>query len=353
LFNPLICFSFSVKWEGVNANGHEVERTFTILQSPSLGDSKTFSVLATQRAVLRNGRRTRIIDAMEFLFSVVGLPHFVVRYFARSTDSVEAGAIRHGLRKLIEYVPNPNNLSSGFQPGVNEVVQERYFWQGEGSDWGDLSVTESTDSSTGANIYTICSTNDIGVTVCVYSTDIWSQLTVNGSTFSVDPNAIHHSFDISNFPWNGTNTQLALKTHFEAITGAKNLNNDSLLDENQSGINLGDDTDNSTPLAAWNDTVSVTGSGCSSTADVIRSAIFESDPSSDTDTNINSALSQWSGEVSLNLETRIVYFSFLTDCNQPTDIFWDPEMGFVDTNFATIVYPSLSLLFLAILAIIF
>jgi len=350
LIVSLISVCYSLEWQGVNANGHPVERTFTVLQSPDKGDPYTFSVLATQRKAIG---KSKTIDAIEFTFSVIGLPHFVVRFFAHSSDSVEATAHRHALRKLVEYIPNPLNSSAGFQPGTNNltvIVQEQFFWGSDAaSDWSALSVTESTDSSTGANIYTICSTNGIGVNLCVYSADIWSQLTVNGSTFSVDPNSIHHSLDISNFPWLGTNTQLALKVHFEAHTRVVPLNDSSLLNSGEQAFDLSDSGTGKRPVSSWDDTVSVAGSDCSSTADVVRSVIYENDVVGDLDQNIQSAMSQWSDEVDINLITRIVYFSFLTDCNQPTNINWDPEDGIVDSG-SFILFPTLSIVLLAILS---
>jgi len=304
---------------------------------------------------MQTEKKLKLLDAIEFSFSVVGLPHFVARYFAKSGDSIETGAIRHGLRKLVEYQPG-NDSSAGFQPGVNTIVQERLFWgTGSGSKWGALTVSESTDSTTGATVYSICSTNDISVTVCAFGVDIWSELTVNGSKFAVDPNSIHHLFNISNFPWKGTNTQLALKTHFEAVSQVVPINETTLLNSGEAGFNLSDSSDGSvTPAASWNTTVSVTGTGCSATAPVVRSVIYSSDVAADEDVNINTATNQWSGEVNLKLITRIVYFSFLTDCNQPTDILWDPDMGFVDSgSFASVIFPSLSLLLLALFSLLF
>jgi len=352
VFLSCLCFSYSLKWEGTNANGHLVERTFSVLKSPALGDPYTFAVLATQRSVNSKGHKSRIIDALEFVFSVVGLPHFVVRYFARSTDSIEAGAIRHGLRKLVEYFPGAN-ASAGFEPGVNNISSIQYFWgSGPSAQWSQLSVVENTDSSSGANTYTVCSSNGIGVTICIYSTDIFSEMMINGSKFGIDPNSIHHSLNIASFPWTGTNTQLALKVHFEAISKVAELTNSSLLDTNEDALNLSDDSDTTKAYASWNKTVSVTGAGCSPTAPVVRSVIYENDPTFDKDVNVNTATGQWSGEVNVNFITRLVYYSFLTDCNQPTNILWDPDMGFVD-SFASFVYPSLSLMLLALLSLLF
>jgi len=346
-----ISLSYSLKWEGVNALGHPVIRTFRVIKSPALGNKFTFTIRATQRPVDGDGHKVKVANALEFTFSVVGLPHYVVRHFERSADTIESGAVRHGLRKLVEYVPS--SPTAGYTPGVQNITQIRYFWKGSGSAWSQLSVTQST-SATGGNVYAVCSTNDIGVTFCFYVADIWSQLTVNGSVFAIDPNSIRHTLDISKFPWLGTNTQLALKVHFEAKSRVVSLNDTSFLDPNEDALDLSDPSDTKKPIASWDKFVNVTGAGCSATAPVLRSVIWTTDIASDADVNIETALTQWTGEITLNLVLRTVYFSFLTDCNQPTDIYWDPEIGFaIIGNFGSFVFPSLSLLFFVLLSLLF
>jgi len=351
----IISVTYSLKWEGDNANGHPVTRTFRILESPALGNPYTFRVLAVQRAVNTKTHKTVFTDAIEFTFSVVGLPHFVVRYFAKSTNTtIESSAIRHGLRKLVEYRPGNASESAGFVPGEGEIVQEKYFWSGPGSVWSELMISNMTTSA-GANVYQICSSNDIGVTVCFYAADVWNQLTVNGSRFDIDPNAIHHTLDISNFPWKDTDTNLALKVQYEATSRVIALNDSDLVGPNEEALDLsneGTSTTTARPVAAWSTNVTVTGAGCDSVAPVVRSVIFFNDTIYDPDVGVAIALALWSGEVNLNLVLRIVYFSFLTDCNQPTDIFWDPDMGYVDeasvASNAYLIFPSA---FLALLAI--
>jgi hypothetical protein len=352
IISTLLAVSLGLRWEGTNENGHPVIRTFNVLASPAKGNPYTFTVLATQRQA--QGKH-KIQDAIEFTFSVVGLPHFTVRHFDRSTDTVEARGCRHALRKIVEYVESVNG-TGGYEPGTDTKLQESTFWGvGAGSDWSALDVSNS--SVNGANVFSVCSSNGVGVTICFYAADIWSQLTVNGSSFSVDPNSIHHTLNILNFPFlrSDGSSRLALKTHFEAVSRVVVLNDTTLLDNpNENALDLSVEGDDKKPVAAWDTTVSVTGSGCDSSADVLRSVLYETDVTADEDVNINTALGMWSGEVKLNFLTRITYLSFLTECTggEPTDIFWDPDVGVVDNgSFASTIFPSLILL-LALLSIV-
>jgi len=307
---------------------------------------------------MQKEKKTKIQDALEFTFSVVGLPHYTIRYLKVSTDQIEGGAIRHGLRKLIEYVPG-TNASAGYEPGKDNKTQEMWFWKGQGSTWSNLAVSTSTDPSTTATTYTVCSSNDVGVTICMFGADIATELSVNGSKFQLDPNSLHHSLNITKFPFLRNDTQLCLKTHFEAVTRVQGLQseNDTLLDANEDGIDLSDPTESTPPpVAAWLDYVNVTGTGCSATAPVVRSAILQSEVVGDIDANITTALNKWTGEISMSLITRYVYFSFLTDCPQPSNIYWDPEMGYVQpdsTSGVSYSVPSVVLVLIAVFALYF
>jgi hypothetical protein len=354
----------SVHWTGTDANGDEVIRTFRVLKSPAMGFPDTFTILAVQRELepQPSGKKhktvSRIEDALEFTFSVVALPHYTIRYYKASTDQVETGAVRHGLRKLIEYVPGVN-ASAGFQPGQDNKTSEMYFWKGTGSSWSNLQVQTSVDQSTGANQTSVCTSNDVGVTICMYISDLTSQLTVNGSQFKLSPNSIHHTLTISKYPFLRNDTQLCLKTHFEARTRVLPLSNATVLDSNEDALDLSDgNSSGASPIAAWQTTVNVQGNGCSATAPVVRSDLFQTEVSGDVDANITNVLSKLSGEISINLITRYVYFSYLTNCPQPSNIYWDPDVGYVDAQPSSAVsfnaIPSaVIILIIALLAIHF
>jgi len=328
LFIALGCFlsANGLQWIGYGARGNEVVRTINVIASPAMGEPHTYAVLATQRSVRSNGRVSRIQDAIEFTFSTVGLPHVTLRHFARSSDGVEARAARHAFRKLVEYV-NVNS-DPGYQPENDTKVQSYYFWN---NTWSPLTVS-STTTAGGATVTSICTnTANSVVVLCVYLTDIATDLTVNGSVFHLDDQAIHHTLTINNFPFINTNSQLALKAHFEAKTRVVDWNE---TDANEAAEDLSDAGDDHHPVAAWNTYVNVTGAGCTPTATVEREAIRIVESINDTD-NLPASATQFPDHISFSTILRITYFSFLTNAGcRPTQIFWDPDLGLVDDSAA-------------------
>jgi hypothetical protein len=277
-----------------------------------------FTILATQTFA----HSKRVADAIEWTFSTGGLPHFVFRHFEKASDAAETRAARHGYRKIIEYEENPNG-TAGFEPGVDRIVQNYYFWQG--ITWSPLAVTKTT--ANGANTYSICTSSSNGVVaLCAYLTDIFTNITVNGSVVQLDNHMIHHTLSITNFPYQSSTSRLALKTHFEAHTRVAQWNDSSSLGSNENAIDLSDAGDNYKPAAAWDDFVTVTGTGCSNTVPVLRSSIMVNESSADADA-LSLAAQNSDVDISIGLIERITYFSYLTDCAMPAKIFWDPEFG--------------------------
>jgi len=58
-------------------------------------------------------------------------------------------------------------------------------------------------------------------------------------------------------------------------------------------------------------------------------SIYDTDTLTGNSANLN-------GDITINLIERISYFSFLTDCSEPTSIFWDPDMGIAGTTSAAV-----------------
>jgi len=347
LFIALGCFlsANGLQWIGYGASGNEVERTITVLASPDQGNPHTYAVLATQREVRENAKGQhigKVVDAIEFTFSTIGIPHFTLRHFARSSDLVEARAGRHAFRKIVEYVNE--NSDPGFQPENDTKVQSFYLWL---QVWSPLAVATTT-SATGATVTSICthSANNV-VEICAFLADIATELTVNGSVFRLDDQAIHHTLSINNFPFMNTNSQLAIKAHFEAKTRIADYNN---TDAQEAAQDLSDAGDDHHPVVAWNTYVNVTGTGCAATAPVQREILRIRDSINDTDIVPAGAL-QFPDSISFSTIIRITYFSFLTGAGcEPTQIFWDPDLGLVDDSSAAfVVVPSF--LFVAFFAI--
>jgi len=302
-----------------------------------MGEPHTYAILATQTDVRTNAKGQKVgkvQDAIEFTFSTVGLPHYTLRHFAKSTDSVETRAARHGFRKLVEYV-NVNS-DPGYQPENDTKIQSYYFWN---NTWSPLTVS-TTSTAGGATVTSVCTnTANSVVVLCAYLTDIAAALTVNGSVFELDNQAIHHTLTINNFPFINTNSQLALKVHFEAKTRVVDWNDTQ---PNEQAEDLSDAGDDHHPVAAWNTYVNVTGAGCTPTATVEREAIRIVESINDTD-NLPASATQYPDTISFSTIIRITYFSYLTNVGcTPTQIFWDPDLGLVDDSPATgyMVVPS-------------
>jgi len=168
---------------------------------------------------------------------------------------------------------------------------------------------------------------------------------------------IHHSFEINNFPYRSATSRLALKVHFEAHTRVATWNDSTSLDTNEAAIDLSDAGDDHKPVVPWNNYVNVTGTGCAATAPVLRSVIWANESIFDVD-HLSAAAQDLDGTFTIALIERIVYFSFLTDCSEPTTIFWDPDLGIqypsgTETSSAITVLPSLLFLIASLLAIMF
>jgi len=334
----LACFlsAQGIQWIGYNAAGNEVRRVIRVLASPDQGNPHTYTILATQQDIATNAKGknvSKVKDAIEFSFSTVGLPHLTLKHYASATDTVETRAGRHVLRKLLEYVNQ--DADPGYQPEDDLNVQNYYFWN---HTWTPLAVTTQTVG--GATVTSICTnTENSVVIICAYLTDIAASLTVNGSAFALDNQAIHHTLTINNFPFRVNNSRLAAKAHFEAKTRVVQYNSTGL---DEAALDLSDAEDDHHPIAAWSTFINVTGAGCTPTAPVQREIIRTVESSNDVDVMPASAL-QFPEQISFATIIRITYFSFLTNC-QPTQIFWDPDFGLVDdsasTSSSVVVVPS-------------
>jgi hypothetical protein len=261
-------------------------------------------------------------DAVDLLFSVNVLPHITVRHYVASTDVVEARAARHGIRKLIEYVENgaPN---SGFDPDNDTMVSNYTLWN---KVWSVLDVTTLTVN--GASVVKVCSHTAV-VEVCTYFTNIGADLSVNGSAFHVDNNAVHHTLRIMNFPYTQTGTRLAVKVHYESRTIVQDMTSGTSVGE-AGTVLVGNSGDTIQPVAAWATSVTLSGgTSCPATAMVARDIYRDVESVKDIDNAPNLP-----SETTITLKEHFTYFSFLTTC-QPAGIYWDPDIGVQDDSTAS------------------
>jgi len=294
------------------------------------------------------------VDAILIKIATNWIPRFVFRYFEKDSDSADLFGARWALWKIIEYSESGN--AQGFQPGNDTIVSSLHLW---GTSWNRMGYTSNTQAD-GSTIYNVCSnlTDPMAiVTVCVHLT----TKPTNSSGHHFDPNSIKWSFDISDYLFQGTDTLLALKVSFDTVDAVKELNDTDPDDAgetgnvNTDGLVLASDGTGYEAYADWVTTVSVTGTGCDATANVIKSAVIAG---------------QWSGDIdpipadpdtdgiSVNRTVRVSYFSFLTTPTGcvPTDILWDPTMGVStpsssQTSSAATVLPMILVIALAILSL--
>jgi len=322
----LISFSSvsAFRWWGTNAYGQEVVRTFNVIDSPPT-NPHTFDARLVQSSTTEH---RRFQDAIEFYFTTNWLPSLGLRHFAHAGDVIEKRAARHGLRKLIEYTEGSNG-TAGFEPGVDNIVQNYYLWA---QTWTELKVTFTTNSGDNKT-YSICTHSADGVvTICLYLTSVVSQLTVNGSAFHLDPNDFKFTIDINNFPYlKPGQSRLALKVHFDAHTRVVDYNQTdaSAMNSTEDALDLSDEGDDVRPVFAMDKFVNVTGTGCSSSAPVTRYIIMQNESIYDVD----DISTDYTDDIELTLVRRFTYFSFLT--NQGCDaanIYWDPDFGVSDNG---------------------
>jgi len=321
------------QWKVWETNGQKMIRTLNVVKQPP-AFPYTYEVRATERTG-RTWRGSKIKDAVDFIISVDKIPHYTVRHFDKDTDNVERRAARHGLRKLVEYVKAPN-ATGAFSPDTDTIIQNYYLWN---QTWTPLRVN-SLSTSVGATATSVCSnTIDDVVELCAFIADLSTPLMANGSSMSVDNNAIHHTLKITNFPFRNTNSRLALKVHYESVSKAKDVDH-TQTDTDEDGTDLSADGDSIKPVATWKKTVDVKGTGCSATANVVRDIFRDTESTRDVDVRTPNA----DIETSIAITQHITYFSFETDC-QPQTIFWDPDLGINDnTSSATSFLPSLFLI---------
>jgi len=336
LFAVIIASASCLKWRGYDDNGNPVARTFTILRAPPK-DPHVIEWRAVQRSF---SDKKRNIDAIQFTFSTNFFPHYTIRHFTKDSDSLEARAARHGLRKIIEYEDSGN---PGYDPDVDVQVSNYSLWNRQ---WTQIGKVQSTVN--GANLVEACThTTDGIVELCLLFTDIVAELTVNGSKFTVDNNAIHHTLRIQNNSFVSPTSRLSLKTHLHVREKVVDFNDPNSVDANsEAALNLGsasDDADNVHPVAAWSKSVEA----CGGSAPVVRDVLRDVESMRDIDFGFPNNGSMDDG-IQITLIQKLTYHSFLTNCSHP-DIYWDPDLGIVDNSNSSSGYFLLPSMFLSIL----
>jgi hypothetical protein len=322
-----------ILWRRKDKDGNDIVRAIKVLKSPRNGFDHTFEVVAG-----RKNTDTQDIDAIRFLFSTVWTPRHVINHFSRDEDSAELFSARWLLWKLVEY----QNVDSApeYDPRTDNKVSDYHLW---GRSWSTLAYTQTTID--GAEYHALCTElNDTqprpDVKICINIAD--RRVLAKRA----DPNAIKFSLEIGNYPYQTANTRLALKVSFNSKNIVRDLAESgdgearTEIDKSaESALEVATEDDGSRGIASWNRDIDVTGTGCSPTGSITRSVVFEGQVQREIDT-----LPIGDPDLFVDRVHRIVYFSFITDC-QPETILWDPEFGVaVEENGVSIAVPSFFLL---------
>jgi hypothetical protein len=301
------------------------------------------------------GHAPKIVDAVRFTFATDWLPRHVLQFFHRSTDSIDAVAVRHHLWKVIEY-EEKGTAGSGYSPDQDTRVSQFKFWN---TSWSDMQYTKDIADDGTTVVHQIC-TGVNGpqprpdVTICLYLAE--GAVTFRG--IHHDPNAVKWSLNIANYPYQKNDSLLALKFHYASrmaiVDFGASDNKTWGAGNNEAAVTAGDDGAGNKGLSSHVVTVNVTGTGCSPTGTVVRTVIREGEWTTDIDADLpqqNSTDPDFT--IQFDGVKRVGYYSFITDC-QPASVFWDPQLGVGQSGTSSAgsaVLPSLLFALFALVAL--
>jgi hypothetical protein len=323
-----------IRWRRTDKNGDEIVRLLKVLKSPLNNFDHVFEVIAGQK-----NTDTGDVDAIKFTWTTNWVPRHVIRHYMRDENSIELFVARWLLWKIVEYQETDN--AAGFDPRTDTKVSQYLLWL---RNWTPLTYAKRTVE--GSEYHSLCTSLNAtqprpDVTICVSIAD--RRIRVNRT----DPNAVKWSIAISNYPYRGNDTRLALKVNFDSKDIVKDLSESDggtgateIDSSNEAALEVAKEDSGARGIASWQTGITVTGNNCSPTGSITRSVIFEGDVQRDLDTF---PVGDTDG-LSFSTTHRVVYFSFITDC-QPESIDWDPEFGVaVDQNGVSGLLPSVLLL---------
>jgi len=307
-----------IRWTRRNEDGNPEIRIVRIVRGPPINPN-TFEVRAVKKEI-----GTRNLDAVQFLFSTNTVPRFVLRYFTKDADSSEFLMNRWSLWKVFEY--SETDGEAGFNPEVESFGSSYILFN---RNWDRMDYHKETVD--GVIVHYVCTDLDSivqpapDVRLCAHVAE--QETEANRSR--IHPNSLKWSVTLANYPYtNITNPRLGLKVSFDSRDVVRDLSEtDADLEDvtDEAALDLNSDQgDAGTPrsVASWTTTVAVTGTGCSASADVVRTVLLEAQRTNDRDTYPPSNFDS----VSADFKLRVSYFSFDTDCT-PDSITWDPELG--------------------------
>jgi len=319
----VISFGFSL----VSENG--VQRTITVVQSPPL-TPHTFEVRAVRADKMG-------VDAFDILFSTNWVPRFVHRYFQRSADASQLFASRWNMWKLIEY--QENGTSDGFVPFSGDIILQNYTLYLKNAMWSNMTVSSYAVGA--ATVHQVCTQLPAVNPVVVICGKLANQKIFDAAV-TLNPSRFKFSFTVTNnFPYLSNNSRIALQVSWDTsdtITDFSTTEDSGLTVDNNNthGVVL-NQNGKLVGLATYINAINETcGNGTTGAVPVYRTIVYQ-----DSSAIPSEQLPSGDPDTSVDVSNRVSFFSFLTDCPQPT-INWDPEIG---TNGAAGFAPLLLIVF--------
>jgi len=301
-------------------SGDYVQREIVVTE----GDH-SFDLLAVRKAVA--GKQI-VLDAAQFLFDTTLAPAHILRYFARSTDNADLFAMRWMIWKIVEFTDIDGDLT--FTPGTDTIVSQYPLWL---RSWSVMSNSK-TVLPNNSTIYEIC-THLNGTASPRPDVEICLIIAENATIFRgirLDPNSIKWNITISNYPYAGTTSRLAIKASFDTRQVAAEFdavaNTTYKPAPNERGYTCSGNFGGAQALSGYVSTgVFVEGANCTSSCKVNSTTLHAGEWSADVDTTFPHASDIIVVKLNLTAHEQIVYHSFQTNCYNPSVVGWDPEVG--------------------------
>ncbi|PRP88133.1 hypothetical protein PROFUN_04224 [Planoprotostelium fungivorum] len=233
---------------------------------------------------------------------------------------------RWRLWKLLEFKKGPNATETGYTPSTDTRVSHIKLWK---LTWSAFSVISNTSNN--ITSYQVCSNGNLNdnskfsVQFCGQFTD---TLLPNQA---LSPDYLKWSLSVTNYPYNSTNSSLALKVSFQTTSTLFSSANPAALrnatrSRPQFSLDLGNSATSAvSTVASWDTSVSLTGgASCPTTAPIAMGTRYQGQATADTDADVNLGDS----DVSIDSQMVVAYYSVADGGCQPAGINWDPYTGF-------------------------
>ena len=228
-----------------------------------------------------------------------------LKYKSSTKDTEYKVEFRVEFKGIIEYIEN-GTADSGYQPESDTIVTKYRLKDHLGS---DINYTVQTINGAQVHVFEVTTTD--GVLKAIFKLP---EAVLNVSNNVVlTPSALKIDVEITNFPYQGSGTSLALLTKVKTKTKYELKDHTELedlgLSENETELELSAPDNSTSGFFSWAETAIADGQ----TIQVVNTQPLP-------DTGEDGDEDHEEGE-----ESRVIYFSFIAV--QPSHIYWDPKVG--------------------------